>query len=116
VSYETNAGRVLVSLSSLISHALVPLEDWILTISFLIRSCLIKSAETELHSTIHTICMATTSPSHVASLVEEGILNYWDRFLSSSGEGTGVDIRVMQQAISHLTSIDRQLRLLNEES
>jgi hypothetical protein len=63
-----------------------------------------------MHSTIHSICMACTSPSHVRSLVNEGILDYWDGVL---GWKSGVQVDVARvtvlEAISHLTAIDKAL-------
>jgi hypothetical protein len=96
----------------------VPIEDWISTVSFLIGRCCSKESTEKverLHLVIHIICMACTSPSHVRSLVNEGILGYWEAIHQtllettshSEGEG-GVDVRVAE-AISHLTSIDKEL-------
>jgi hypothetical protein len=91
---------------------IVPIEDWISTVSFLIGT----SVEgTDIHSTIHTISMASTTPSHVTSLIEEGILKYWERVLSKKNScvGVGVDSKsvhdMVRKAISYLTSIDNQL-------
>jgi hypothetical protein len=107
----TNAGQVLISLSPLISQSLVPIEDWINTVSFLIARCSQESPKGDkMHSTIHSICMACTSPSHVRSLVNEGILDYWDGVL---GWKSGVQVDVARvtvlEAISHLTAIDKAL-------
>jgi hypothetical protein len=87
---------------------IVPIEDWISTVSFLIGT----SVEgTDIHSTIHTISMASTTPSHVTSLIEEGILKYWERVLSK--KNACVDSKsvhdMVRKAISYLTSIDDQL-------
>jgi hypothetical protein len=99
---------------------LVPIEYWISTVSFLIDRC---AEETEneskllplLHSTIHRICMACTSPSHVRSLVDEGILRYWETVLqkllllkSTSGAGGEEGVGVLE-SITYLTSIDEGL-------
>jgi Leucine-rich repeat (LRR) protein len=112
--------RVLVSLSPHIPQSVVPIEDWISTVSFLIARCSKESPrQHKLHSVIHSICLACTSPSHVRRLVDEGILGYWEG-VKRSGEGKGggdaegeggeseVGIRVTE-AISHLTSIDQEL-------
>jgi hypothetical protein len=101
---------ILSSLSPLISQLLVPFEDWISTVSFLILRSTEEEDDQLLHSTIHSICMACTSPSHVQSLVGEGILGYWERvLLQKTNEGTG-DIGVgVLEAISHLTAIDKEL-------
>jgi hypothetical protein len=120
-------GKTLVSLSPLISQSLVPIEDWISTVSYLIArySDHLKDYEADLlplfHSTIHSICLACTSPSHVRSLVDEGILGYWETVLqkllllkrtsgggeegaTAAGEGVGV-----LESITYLTSIDEEL-------
>jgi hypothetical protein len=110
LSQEDNqAVGVLISLSPLISEELVPIKNWISTVAYLISRCFKRSShESKLHSTIHSICMACTSPSHVRSLVNEGILGYWERVLMK-GEGVQ-DTRVtVLEAISHLTAIDKKL-------
>jgi hypothetical protein len=101
---------------------LVPIKDWISTVPLLIarwneiddelhfvfdyeRIEWKKKEAKQLHSTIHSICLACTSPSHLQSLLDEGIIDHWNRLLISE---TGyAAIRV---AISHLISIDQQCR------
>jgi hypothetical protein len=52
--------------------------------SFVIGRCYKDfSEEAKFHSLIHSICMACTCPSHVRSLVGEGILRYWEGVLGS---------------------------------
>jgi hypothetical protein len=108
----TIARKILVHLSNVISFW-KPIEDWINTVSFLIERCFIDFPKNaKLHPVIHSICLACTSPSHVESLVEEGIFGYWERVLQS-GEGgvgreAGSDLRIYE-AITHLTSIDKEL-------
>jgi hypothetical protein len=103
---------MIISLSPLISESTVPIEDWISTVSVLIdgNPRYQKRFQDEIHSTIHSICMASTYPSHVRSLVEEGILGYWDKVLGSSGDEDDRHLDVLE-SISHLTSIDNRLRL-----
>jgi hypothetical protein len=101
---------------------LVPIKDWISTVPLLIarwneiddelhfvfdyeRIEWKKKEAKQLHSTIHSICLACTSPSHLQSLLDEGIIDHWNRLLISE---TGyAAIRV---AMSHLISIDQQCR------
>jgi hypothetical protein len=113
----SQAGDVLVSLSPLISQSVVPIEDWISTVYFLIASCSKESPEEveQLHSAIHSICLACTSSAHVRSLVDDGILWYWEKALvpkQTSGRKASMrrelGLRVAE-AISHLTSIDQEL-------
>jgi hypothetical protein len=91
---------------------LVPIEDWISTVSYLIAkySDHLKDYEADLlplfHSTIHSICLTCTSPSHVRSLVDEGILRYWE-VLGSNREAP--EAAGSLEAISHLTWIDPEL-------
>jgi hypothetical protein len=118
-SYFT--GTVLVCLSPWISQSLVPIEDWISTVSFLIARCSVEeesSFEAKLHSTIDSICLACTSRSHVRSLVDEGILGYWKEVMqkllllkSTSGAAALVAAGgvTLLEAITHLTSIDEEL-------
>jgi hypothetical protein len=134
------AGQVLISLSPLISQSLVPIEDWISTVSVLIDRCSDESPhqfedeehniftkdinsfdqETflQLHSTIHSICMACTSPSHVRSLVDEGILGFRDGVLKAKILFDGVDrCRLwVLEALSHLASIGLGSDSPNESS
>jgi hypothetical protein len=130
---------VLSSLTPLISQSLVPFEDWISTISYLIAKSSQEESrqQTQLHWTIHSICMACSSPYHVRSLVGEGILGYWERVLRSKRKGLAtcilhnedgsiekkeryrwnkdgledrdVIVTAISKSISHLTSIDRDL-------
>jgi hypothetical protein len=107
----------LLSLSPLISKSLVPIEDWISTVSFLIvrSSKNFEEVPSRLHAAIHSICLACTSPSHVRSLVDEGILGYWDGVLlfgRSGSERGGACVLLVREAIRHLTSIDKELNLV----
>jgi hypothetical protein len=101
----TIARKILVHLSNVISFW-KPIEDWINTVSFLIERCFIDFPKNaKLHPVIHSICLACTSPSHLQSLLDEGIIDHWNRLLISE---TGyAAIRV---AMSHLISIDQQCR------
>jgi hypothetical protein len=56
------------------------------------------------YPTLYFICMACTSPSHVQSLVNEGILDYWDRAVRKRKFKSEVE-----ESIAHLTSIDSSL-------
>jgi hypothetical protein len=92
------------------------MEDWISTISFLIGAIqfrpsvfLEEGSPTNIHLTIRSICQACTSTSHVRSLVDEGILDYWDRVLTSKGEAGGETEAIVLDSIAHLTSIDNEL-------
>jgi hypothetical protein len=87
---------ILTSLSSLISHSVVPVEDWINIVPFLIQD--------DRHLVIHFICLACISPSHVRSLVDQGILGYWDRVLLDP-------FAAVLEDICYLTSIDDRLDL-----
>jgi hypothetical protein len=102
VSYDT--ARVLLPLSSLVPQSVVPIEDWISTVSFLIAGCFkdFPGNAFLLHQVIHSICMACTSPSHVRSLVDEGILGYWEKALVSRRGDCVVGSDVLVEAISHL--------------
>jgi hypothetical protein len=100
---------MLLALSHLISESVVPIEEWIKTVSFLIYQDLKESKveqDDRKHSTIQSICMRCTSPSHVASLLEEGIFDYWELVLSKD---ESVYRHGVLQSIAHLTSIDNQL-------
>jgi hypothetical protein len=97
---------ILISLSDLIPESLVPIEDWIKTVSFLIDACSKKPLNTNLDSVIHSICMASTSLFHKALLVDEGILGYWDRILKgASGGGDDALVVAVLESISHVNSI-----------
>jgi hypothetical protein len=107
---------VLVVLSSLISESLVPIEDWISTVSYLSVICFEDAPDYsqqesyyQMHDTIDSICMACTSRCHVMSLVDGGILDYWKRVESNSAKEA---CSGMYEVISHLISIDRRLSLL----
>lgn len=100
---------MLLALSHLISESVVPIEEWIKTVSFLIYQDLKESKveqDDRKHSTIQSICMSCTSVSHVASLLEEGILDYWELVLSKD---ESVNRDGVLKSIAHLTSIDNQL-------
>jgi hypothetical protein len=89
----------------------VPLEDWINTLSFLIP----RWDTVNVHKVIHSICLACTSPSHVRSLIDQGILSYWEQVLwrqikrCDDFDLEGARGRILV-AITHLTSIEFQLR------
>jgi hypothetical protein len=62
---------------------IVPIEDWIKTIPYLIRRCYAISEDgPDMHKTINAICIGCISRSEIRSLIDEGILNYWKRVLS----------------------------------
>jgi hypothetical protein len=58
----------------------------------------------EKYSTLRFICLACTSPSHVQSLVNEGILGFWESALKKRKFKSEVE-----ESIAHLTSIDSSL-------
>jgi hypothetical protein len=114
-------------LSCTISQSIVPNEDWLKTVSSLLAIYSKEqeeakededgmnmdydnhfknriSKEVEIPLVIHSICLACTSPSHVQSLVEEGILGYWEGALRS--EGRPFLHPLVLEAQSHLRSID----------
>jgi hypothetical protein len=75
--------RIPISLSPLISQSLVPIEDWIKTVAFLGNRTLVMSEANLLYWMSHSICLACTSLSHLWSLHNEGIFDYWTRCMKS---------------------------------
>jgi hypothetical protein len=65
----------------------------------------------QLHWTIHSICMASTSPYHVRSLVDQGILSSWKRALEAIGEeeSPGGEDLFLPEWSSRLSLIDQEL-------
>jgi hypothetical protein len=68
-----------------------------------------KQKAKQLHSTIHSICMACTSSSHVQSLMDEGILDYWTTCQLRGSKSRRAAVGV---AMSHLASINQQCRVM----
>jgi hypothetical protein len=63
-----------------------------------------------MHSVIHSICLGCTSPSHVRSLIDQGILQYWERIIASKDEENGdVAVSLFLDSLSHLISFDISL-------